>query len=398
MGGSALFDADNLTESQQEALAGIKFDKTIIPNIKPVYLLVKEKSKNGTFYSPTAEQFVKNYIYEKLKNTNIEDEAIAKKFNVPTAVALEDNKFIGGIDQVKYQETKTLYESLSAAFMLLPGGFIISDAIDLGLAAYSYSQGDYWGASTGVLVAIPVAGDIAKTLKLPWGKVFGNISKRVNDWFSFGKKAKTLNINAVDEVAKKFNTKDKKQVENFIDAKGDDFKLPDNDDGWKKLKDEFDEWSDLSKGHNGILGLSASKSENEIIWTLKREGNETVHKATLGKEGYVDLDIRLPSEARGEGIGIKMLDESLEHFGGRVKGIEANWTMHPDYPGNQSLGLKQFWQSYELYEGTLSGKNLWEKAVKDTKLWKLAEERGFTKIHFPYTPEREEVIVFFLKE
>lgn len=50
-------------------------------------------------------------------------------------------------------------------------------------------------------------------------------------------------------------------------------------------------------------------------------------------------------------FGVKKLaqrwvDETFDILGNRIKKIKVEWTENPFYPNGQSLGYKQFWDSY----------------------------------------------------
>jgi TANFOR domain-containing protein len=137
-------------------------------------------------------------------------------------------------------------------------------------------------------------------------------------------------------------------------------------------------------------------SGDNILWEITFEGKKISQTASI-KNGIIEFDFRVPQGLKS-GCGEKMLDEAILLFESKnVKGIQARWTMHPDYPDNVSLGLKQYWDNYELMEGTMSDAALEKYAAKNTRLGGLMKDRGFTEIEVPIS-ERDEVKVIFSKK
>jgi hypothetical protein len=146
-----------------------------------------------------------------------------------------------------------------------------------------------------------------------------------------------------------------------------------------------------------IEGLSVVKTENEILWThIDKDGTSTFHTTKINKNGYIEMNIRLPKDLKGGGLGTNMLDESLDYFGTRAQGVQADWGMDVDYPDNMSLGLKEFWDNFEFMESYKSGDELLQYAASNTRLGLLMKERGFDKIMVPWAL-RDEVRAIFYK-
>ncbi len=121
--------------------------------------------------------------------------------------------------------------------------------------------------------------------------------------------------------------------------------------------------------------ISKSVSGNEIHYSIT--GVEKTQVAKLDSKGLLSLDLNTEGV---KGAGQYILDDALGHFGDDVQGIVADWTMRSDYPGNMSLGLKQFWQNYDLMEGNMFGDELLEYSARNTRLGQILDKKGFSKI------------------
>jgi RHS repeat-associated protein len=111
--------------------------------------------------------------------------------------------------------------------------------------------------------------------------------------------------------------------------------------------------------------VGSSNSEGGIIFSLKQEGKIiNVGEVNLNN-GTLELDLGVPLELQGKGIGKSMFDQSIKFFGSNIKKIQGLWTDGTNLNLYNKL-IKSGKSPQEAAFGTVTGK------------W--AKEHGFDKV------------------
>lgn len=125
--------------------------------------------------------------------------------------------------------------------------------------------------------------------------------------------------------------------------------------------------------------------EDEIVWKVADERFVWKNSARVWG-GELEFDFNTYGV---RGLGQKFTDEAFNHFAGRIKTIKVEWKQLPDYPGGESLGYKQYWETYFEIGDDM-------QAVRNTAFYKTMSKRGFIQIR-SIRLEDESVIVVLEK-
>lgn len=125
--------------------------------------------------------------------------------------------------------------------------------------------------------------------------------------------------------------------------------------------------------------------EDQIIWKVADERFVWENSARVWG-GELEFDFNTYGV---KGLGQKFTDEAFNHFRKKVKTIKVEWKQLSDYPGGESLGYKQYWETYFEIGDDI-------QAVRSTTFYKTMSKRGFTQVR-SIRLEDESVIVVLQK-
>jgi hypothetical protein len=112
--------------------------------------------------------------------------------------------------------------------------------------------------------------------------------------------------------------------------------------------------------------------KKEKIITFNGEGLGKGTHIKLNNDGFLTATLKITEESwKGKGLGGKMFDEAIEHFGtDKVKGIKGVWLATDELKDNFEIFKKVYLETKDL-----------QKAAFATPTGKIARSKGFEKVN-----------------